>query len=130
MAVADRNGLPIAIGIASGQRHEVRLVHDTLRARFVKALPGRLIGDRAYDSDGLDEELAAMGIDMIAPNKRKRRKTQDGRKLRRYRRRWLVERLFAWLLSFRRLVTRYEHHADNYLAFVKLGCIVILLRRL
>ena len=71
-----------------------------------------------------------MGIDMIAPNKRKRRKTQDGRKLRRYRRRWLVERLFAWLLSFRRRVTRYEYHADNFRAFVKLGCIVILLRRI
>ena len=131
MAVADRNGLPIAIGIASGQRHEVPLVQDTLRARFVKALPDRLIGDRAYDSDKLDAELAELGVEMIAPHHpNRKRKTQDGRPLRRYRRRWNVERLFSWLLNFRRLVTRYEHHADNFLGLVKLGCIVILLRRI
>jgi len=130
MAVADRNGLPIAVGIASGQRHEVRLVLDTLGARFVKALPERLIGDCAYDSDKLDAELAELGIEMISPHRpNRKRRTQDGRPLRRYRRRWQVERLFSWLLNFRRLVTRYEHHADNFLGLLKLGCIVILLRR-
>ena len=54
-------------------------------------------------------------------------KTQDGRKLRRYRRRWKVERLFAWLGNFRRLPVRYEHKLENVLAFVQLGCIIILL---
>jgi transposase len=131
MAIADRNGLPIAIGIASGQRHEVPLVVDTLACRFVKAVPERLIGDRAYDSDGLDAALAKMGIEMIAPHHPRRRcKTQDGRPLRRHRRRWLVERLFSWLLNFRRLVTRYEHYAENFLGMLKLACAVILLRRL
>lgn len=97
----------------------------------MKPLPERLIGDKAYDSDKLDDELADLGVEMIAPHRsRRRRKTQDGRPLRRYRRRWNVERLFSWLLNFRRLVTRYEHHADNFLAFLKLGCIVILLRRI
>jgi len=61
-------------------------------------------------------------------NRAKRKKTQDGRKLRRYRKRWRVERLFAWLRNFRRLVTRYEYHAANFLAFVQLACIMILLR--
>jgi hypothetical protein len=67
---------------------------------------------------------------MIAPHRRKRRKqcTQDGRKLRRYKRRWKVERLFAWLQNFRRLVVRYEYHADNFLGMVQLGCAIILLR--
>lgn len=131
MAVADRNGLPIAIGIESGQRHEAPLAVATLQKRFVKALPERLIGDRAYDSDKLDSELAAMGVEMIAPHHpRRRRITQDGRSLRRYRRRWRVERLFSWLLAFRRLVTRYEHRASNFLGMLKLGCIVILTRQL
>jgi len=90
-----------------------------------------VIGDRAYDSNQLDAELAELGVDMIAPHHPKRRlKTQDGRKLRRYRRRWKVERLFAWLLRFRRLVTRYEHKAENFLGFVHLGCLAIYLRRL
>lgn len=89
-----------------------------------------MIGDRAYDSDALDAELEAMGVQMIAPHHpRRRRKTQDGRALRRYRRRWHVERLFAWLMRFRRLVTRYEHKATNFLGFVKLACVAILLRR-
>ena len=69
---------------------------------------------------------------MIAPRRRRRRKpkTQDGRKLRRYKRRWKGERLFAWLGSFRRLVVRYERRVDNFLGFVHLACIVILLRQL
>lgn len=92
-----------------------------------------MIGDRAYDSDPLDERLRTEhGIDLIAPHKSNRRKprTQDGRTLRRYRRRWKVERLFAWLQNFRRLVTRYEFHEENFLGFVRLGCMCILLRRL
>lgn len=129
MAVADRHGLPIAVGIASGERHETKLVLETLAARFVKDLPEKLIGDRAYDSDALDAELAARGIEMIAPHRTRRTQTQDRRKLRRYRRRWHVERLFAWLLRFRRLVTRYERGARLFRAFAKLGCIAILLRQ-
>ena len=71
-----------------------------------------------------------MGVEMIAPpHPRRSRKTQDGRPLRRYRRRWHIERLFAWMLRFRKLVTRYERHARNFLGFAKLACIVILLRQ-
>jgi transposase len=94
--------------------------------------PERLIGDRAYDSDPLDAILAERGIEMIAPHRRnrKKKKTQDGRKLRRYKRRWKVERLVAWLTNFRRLVVRYERRAENYLGFVQLGCVIILLRYL
>lgn len=103
-----------------------------LEARFVSEPPRRLIGDRAYDSDSLDQALAEQGIEMIAPHRRnrKRPKTQDGRKLRRYRRRWKIERLFAWLGNFRRLTVRYERHLENFLGFVQLGCIMILLKHL
>ena len=98
----------------------------------MEALPERLIGDKAYDSDPLDAELAAQGVQMIAPHRssRKKPKTQDGRVLRRYKRRWKIERLFAWLHNFRRLVTRWERKTQNFLGFVQLGCIIILLRRL
>jgi len=132
MAVADRSGLPIAVGIESGQRNEQKLVVGTLKRSFLrKQLPKILIGDKAYDSDPLDAELAAMGIEMISPHHpRRRRKTQDGRKLRRYKRRWKVERLFAWIFRFRRLVTRYEEKAENYLGLLQLACAQILWRRL
>ena len=102
-----------------------------MNARFVDALPEKLIGDTAYDSDPLDAELAAMGVEMISPHHPKRkRKTQDLRKLRRYRRRWRIERLFAWLMRCSRLVNRYESKAENFLGFLQLACIVILSRRL
>src|SRR5260370_5985291 len=130
MAVADRAGLPLAVCAASASPHEVTLVAPTLDSRFIADLPQRLIGDLAYDADPLDEALVDLGVEMIAPHRRgrKRPKTQDGRPLRRYKRRWKVERLFAWLGNFRRLVVRYERHALNYLGFVHLGCILILLR--
>lgn len=102
----------------------------TLEERFVVEPPQRLIGDKAYDSDGLDQELLEAGIELIAPNRSNRRQpTQDGRQLRRYRRRWKVERLFAWLHNFRRLVVRWDRYPENFLGFVHLGCILILLRR-
>ena len=96
MAVADRSGLPLAVHTVGASPHEVILVEETLKAGFTQQKPKRLIGDRAYDSDPLDEQLEAQGIEMIALHRKRRKKTktQDGRKLRRYRRRWKVERLF------------------------------------
>jgi transposase len=76
--------------------------------------PRNVIGDNAYDSDKLDAELRYYGIEVIAPHRSNRRiKTHDRRRLRRYRRRWKIERLFAWLQNFRRLVVRYERHAET-----------------
>lgn len=131
MAVADRNGLPVAIHIASASPHEVTLVPDTVEGRFVADTPERLIGDKAYDSDKLDAELEQHGIELIAPHKANRIRpvTQDGRPLRRYKRRWRIERLFAWLQHFRRILTRHEYHAANFLGFVQLGCLAILTRQ-
>lgn len=132
MLIADRNGLPLSAWIESASPHEVTLVQETLASRFLRALPQRLVGDKAYDSDPLDAELRGQGIEMIAPHRhgRVRERTQDGRPLRRYRRRWKVERLIAWLQNFRRLTVRYEWHADNFLGFVHLACALILLRQL
>jgi transposase len=132
MAVADAAGLPCAVFTASASPHEVTLVQETLEQLFTEKIPERLIGDGAYDSDPLDEELRAEGIDLIAPHRRNRVKkpTQDGRKMRRYKRRWKVERLFAHLQNFRRLVTRYEYYRENFQGFMLLGCVLLLLRHL
>lgn len=130
MAIADSHGLPVAVGITSASPNESTLVDQTLERRHISALPKRLIGDKAYDSDPLDGRMQEQGVEMIAPNRRKRRKTQDGRPLRRYLRRWKVERLFAWLKNFRRIASRWERHALNFLGMVQLGCALILLRHL
>jgi transposase len=108
MAICDRHGLPVAVHVASASPYEPHLVPATLYARFLADLSTRLIGDRGYDSDALDERLMTQyGIEMIAAHRRGRRSTQDGRPLRRARRRWKIERLFAWLHNSRRLVTRW-----------------------
>jgi transposase len=126
MGVVDAHGAPLALCIESAAPAEVRLVEDTLEERFLRALPERLIGDKAYDSNQLDADLAGRGITMISPNRTGTRATQDKRVLRRYQRRWKVERFFAWLGNFRRLVVRYEWHAQNYLALLHLACFQIL----
>ena len=130
MAVADGSGLPLAVYAASASPHEVTIVQATLAEVLTVERPQRLIGDKAYDSDPLDAELEEQGIEMIAPHKANRKKapTQDGRPLRRYKRRWKIERLFAWLQNFRRIAMRFDFHDENYLGFVHLGCIRILLR--
>jgi transposase len=132
MAIADDHSLPLAVSVESASPHESQLVEGVLGQSFLDLLPERLIGDRAYDSDRLDQNLAdRYGVEMIAPHRAQRRKpTQDGRPLRRYRKRWRVEQLFAWLHNFRRLVIRWEYHVENFFGMVRLGCMKILFRQM
>lgn len=90
-----------------------------------------MIADKGYDSDPLRGRLARRNIELIAPHRRGRRKppTQDGRSLRRYRRRWIVERTFAWLGNNRRLVVRWDRSLTIYNAFFHIACFMIVLRR-
>lgn len=95
--------------------------------------PQRLVCDKGYDSDGLRGRLlSGRGIELVCPHRRSRKRPplQDGRKLRRYKRRWKVERTFAWLGNFRRLVVRYERSLKMYGAFFHVACLVITLRQL
>lgn len=131
MAIADKTGLPVAVLLAAATPHEIRLVETTLAQRFTAKTPELLIGDRAFDSDPLDAKLLKeQGIGLVAPHKGNRVKaaTQDRRQLRRYKRRWKVERLNSWLQNYRRLVTRYEYKAVNFLGFIHLAVMLILLR--
>lgn len=131
LAIVDRQGLPLSVSTHAANHHEVTLVQLSFDFYMIEAKPEKLIGDRAYDSDKLDQELGEEGIEMIAPHRsnRKKRKTQDGRPLRRYERRWLVERFFAWLQWKRRLLVRWEYYAANFFGFVQLATISILLNQ-
>jgi transposase len=130
MAIADAAGLPLAVHTDSASPHEVALVDATIDETVTIGLPKRLVGDRAYDCDPLDERLAEDGIELIAPHRSNRKHpTQDGRALRRYKRRWKIERLFAWLNKFRRIITRWEYDDQRFTGFVHLACSMILLRR-
>jgi len=130
MAIVDRHGLPLSVSTYAANHHEVTLVQLSFEFYMIEAKPENLIGDRAYDSDPLDEQLRREGVEMIAPHRSNRkRKTQDGRRLRRYERRWIVERFFAWIQWRRRLLVRWEYYPINFLGFVQLAAICILLRQ-
>lgn len=110
MAIADGQGLPIGITVHSASPHEVKLAETTVNSIPIKAKLQRIVGDRAYSSKPLSERfLNGFGIELISPPKSNfKNPWQDGRKLRRYRKRWKGERLFAWLNNFWRLPIRRE----------------------
>ena len=128
MAIVEEHGYPIALHIESASPGEATLVEKTLEAKIIADLPPRLIGDKAYDSDGLDKKLAEKyQVEMIAPNRRNRRKTQDGGQLRRYKRRRRVERFFSWLQSYRHITVRYDYYSENYFSMIQLACSMMFL---
>ena len=130
MAIVDEKSKPVALLLASASVHEVRLVEPLLKERFSREKPRRLTGDRAYDSDALDQGLRQRGVELNAPHRsnRKKKMTQDARKLKAYKRRWKIERYFAWLFNFRRCMVRYEQKAENFKAFLLLASALILIR--
>ena len=131
MVVVDGQGLPLGKQLASASPHESTLIEPTLNASYAPEHIQRLIYDKAADSNALRQRLAERGIDLIAPELRCRKKrVQDRRKLRRYRRRWKMERSFAWLGNYRRLVVRYERKVHIYSAFFHIACIITVLRAL
>jgi len=91
-----------------------------------------VLADKAYDSDTLREQLDLDGFRLLARHRKNRTKppVNDGRRLRRLKRRWVVERSFAWLKSFRRVHTRYEVLCHLYDGFVALACALIAVSRL
>ena len=93
--------------------------------------PPRIIADKAYDSDELRKRLARRDIELVCPHRRNRVRPplQDGRSLRRYRRRWIVERTFAWFGAYRRLLVRHERLPRMYLAFFHVAAVLMTLRQ-
>lgn len=132
MVLVDARGLPVAVTTGSASPHESKLVQGLFDFMLTLDTPERIIGDKAYDSDQLDEDLEGEDIELIAPHRANRKPenvTQDGRPLRRYKRRWKVERTIAWIQNFRRLCIRYEKSTMLFQGFLHLGCSLILLKQ-
>lgn len=138
MVLVDGGGLPLGVRLESASPGEVTFAEATLAEVKVprakgrpRQKPKRVIADRAYDSDPLRERMKKRGIELIVPyrSSSKLRKYEDARKLRRYKRRWIIERTNAWLGQFRRLLVRHEHLLSTYRAFFYLACLWITLRR-
>jgi transposase len=140
MVVVDGQGIPLGNHLDSASPAEVTLLEKTIDQIAVpqkgrgrpRKNPRRIITDKAYDSDPLRRRLARRGIELICPyrSNNQHRHYHDGRKLRRYRRRWKVERTFAWLGNNRRLVVRWDRDIVVYNAFFHVACLLITLKRL
>ncbi len=138
MVVADGQGIPLGSQLCSASPGEVTLAESTLARISVpragrgrpQSRPLRVIADRAYDSDPLRGRLLQRGIVLICPHRRRRRRAScnDGRTLRRYAKRWKIERTFAHLGNFRRLLIRHERLLSLYQGFFHLACLILTLR--
>ena len=138
MVLADGAGAPLGIYVEAASPAEVTLLPDTLNqladnveAADLQGWPQRLIADRGYDSNPARKLLEECEIEPVIPARKNNRRAthQDGRKLRRYRKRWIIERTNAWLQNFRRIVVRYERKASNFEALVHLACALIIMKR-
>ena len=140
MVLSDGKGTPLVAMTESATPNEVKLIEPMLeRLRIPKVGRGRpktkwhrLIYDKGADSDPLRIRLRTKGTKLICPHRSNRVKPpmQDGRELRRYRRRWKIERTISWIQDFRRLVVRYDHEISMFNAYLQLACAMIALRRL
>lgn len=128
----DGDKTPLGVVIASANEHEVRHL-ERLLDHAVVTLPDefRLLYDKAADSDPLRERLTKRGVDLICPHRQNRVKkpTQDGRKLRRFRHRWRIERTNGWLKNYGRIITRKDRLGLLFLGWLQLACLFTILKR-
>ena len=116
--MVDGRGLPVAITLSAGQASDKAAVEELLA---MHPRPGDVVADRGYDARAVLDLIAARGGRGHIP-------TQRDRKVQRrvdpvlYRQRNLVERFFSKLKQFRKIATRYEKTAVNYLAAVLMDC--------
>jgi transposase len=137
--VVDGQGIPLGSHTDSASPAEIRLLEKVMADIRVpkkgpgrpKTRPKRVIGDKAYDSDPHRERLRKRGINLLSPHRKNHRNVnrQDDRLWDRYKRRYIVERTFSCLGTFRRLVVRYENHFNMFLAFIEMACIMITMRK-
>jgi transposase len=140
MILADGQGTPLGVCVEKASPSEVTLLERTLDSlnmtrwrgrRRPACKPERLIADRGYDSNRARTLLVTRAIEPIIPRRKNNAVAthQDGRKLRRYSHRWIIERTNSWRQNFRRLVVRDEHHVKHFEALVHMACALITLKK-
>ncbi len=123
-ALTDARGLPIKVLLTPGQAHDL-LGADTLLTTLGEG--DIILGDKAYDANWLRQRIEAQGAAPNIPDKSNRKERHCFSKTL-YKERNRVERFFNKIKHFRRIATRFEKHAQNYLAMIKLASIRIWMR--
>jgi transposase len=131
--LTEGNGVPIGIAIEGANRHDMKLVTQTLenivveRPTPTEAEPQGMCLDKGYDYDEVREILKAFGFTahIRARGEEAKEIAQEaGKKARR----WVVERTHSWMNRFRRILVRWEKKPENYLAFLHFACGLIAMR--
>jgi transposase len=130
LLMTDAQGVPLSAFTTSAQAAEVHTIETLVDVRQLPKRPARLVYDKAADADWLRVALGQRGIEQVTPHRSNRRRAslQDGRKLRRYRRRWKIERTISWLGNHRRLLVRHEYHAHLFEGFTHWACLLLCLK--
>ncbi len=130
--VADASGLPLAMVTAAADASEQDLVGQALDEVPVDVPPGTpILLDKGYDSDPLRDDLKDAGYEPIIPHRRNRVRPSrnDGRRFRRYKRRYRIERTNAWLHCYRGVAVRWSHYSFMYDGLVDVAFIHMALQR-
>jgi transposase len=131
LLLIDAHGIPLSAYTTAAHYSEVNTIETLVDEHLFSHKLRRLLYDRAADADWLRDGLALRGIELICPHRSNRAKPsrQDGRALRRYARRYRIERSISWLHNFRRLVTRWEYYSVLFEGFLHLACAFTILKR-
>jgi transposase len=130
--VTDAGGLPLGQATAAANVSETDLLKPALDDVPIEVPVGTpVIADRGHDSDPLRDEVEEDGYATIIPHRKNRLKPSrnDGRKLRRYRHRWRIERTNAWLHCYRGLAVRWSYYSFLYVGIVYVSFIHMALQR-
>jgi transposase len=116
-------GLPVRFELGPGQQNDMAPANDLIDGLEAE----QVIADKAYDANSLCEKIEAQGGIVVIPPRRHRKAPREYDSLA-YKNRWGVEAFFAKLKQWRRIATRYDKLAANFLGFVKLASIMLWLK--
>jgi transposase len=114
--VANAEGRPLAFVLTPGNIADISVAAHLLDGI---APPRRILADKAYDADHLREPLEVQSTEVVIPSTRARRRPYPLNR-RAYRRRNVIERMFGRMKDWRRIATRYDRLARNFLSAIAL----------
>jgi IS5 family transposase len=130
--VVEASGLPLGLEAAAADVSEQQLLMPALDDVPIEVPSGTpVVADKGHDSDPLRDKMESAGYTPVIPHRSNRVKPSrnDGRRLRRYKHRWLVERTNAWLHCYRAVAVRWAYSTFMYVGLVYLSFIHMALQR-
>jgi transposase len=125
-------GKPVTFTLTGGQVHDSQQVTALIDRGAIRRIgrgrprlrPAKIVGDKAYSSRSIRQALRKRAITPVIPTRANESRQPDFDR-EAYRQRNIIERLINRLKNFRRIATRYEKRAVNYLAMIHIAAILL-----